>query len=126
MADQKWAQHIDQNIDPVAAAPWWKVPPHLTHAPATVVGLDADQEIVARRYDAERCDDGGDKGRHHKGNAQTLDAFWAARCAGHFTAPTVRPGEMAPWIGRKSKNTGRVVTTETAMTAPQSTLSSPK
>ena len=39
---------------------------------------------------------------------------------------SVRPGEILPWIGRNSTKTGSVVTTEAAMIAPQSIVSSPK
>src|SRR5262249_56662618 len=47
LTDQQRTQHVEQNIDPVAATPRRKVTPDLAQSPAAVVGLDPDQEVVA-------------------------------------------------------------------------------
>ena len=56
----------------------------------------------------------------------TKGVFFLENATGYLIAPCVSPATSFLCSGRKSSNVGTVATTEPAITAPQSTWSSPK
>src|SRR5262249_57076109 len=93
LTDQQRTQHVEQNIDPVAATPRRKVTPDLAQSPAAVVGLDPDQEVVAGGGPPQRGGGGGGGGGGAGGKSRARGGVWGGVGGRRFFA---RHGRARP------------------------------